>query len=178
GTHRNAWKGPAYLILAVGVAAGWNRFAAAATGVAVAGAVVLGALILGPGIPPLLGSESLYGWDRAGRRAAAELVVLAQPAVIASDRYQAAAQVAYATRAPVAVTLLPAADPESIWTRLWGPTARWEGRDAIVVVDPVWPASDWRRYASRVIELPPLTVALAPRPARTFLFYRLEGLRP
>jgi 4-amino-4-deoxy-L-arabinose transferase-like glycosyltransferase len=186
GTHRNAWMGPSYLILAVAVAALWpatrseatwgNRFAAAATGISVAAAVGLGALLLGPGIPP--GSESLYGWDRAGRRAAAEVMDLRQPAVIASDRYQTAAQVAYATSARVAVTLLPEADPESIWTWLWGPSARWRGRDAIVVVDPEWPAPDWRRYASRVTALPPLAVRLAPGPPRTFLFYRLEGLRP
>jgi dolichol-phosphate mannosyltransferase len=178
GTHRNAWMGPSYLILAVAVAALWNRFAAAATGISVAAAVALAAFLLGPGIPFLPGSESLYGWDLAGGRAASEVMELPQPAVIASHRYQAAAQVAYATRAQVAVTLLPEADPESIWARLWGPPARWRGRHAIVVVDPEWPAPDWSRYASRVTSLPPLAVGVAPGLPKVFLFYRLEGLRP
>lgn len=178
GTHRNAWMVPAYLVLAVSVAALWNRLTAVATAVAVTAGIATSTLLLLPGFPPIPGLAELHGWEQAGRRAASEVVRLPQPAVLASDRYQAAAQLAYATHARVAITLLPRADPESIWTRLWGPSGQWGGRDAIVVVDPAWPASDWRRYASRVRELRPLVVGLDPQRSRTFLFYRLEGLRP
>lgn len=178
GTHRSYWMAPAYLMLTGVVAALWNRTAAVAAGIACASVAVACILILLPGAPPVPGSEQLYGWDRAGLRAASELAGLPPPALLVSDRYQAAAQLAYATRARVPVTLLPDADSDSIWTQLWGPSARWWGRDAVAVVDPAWPSPDWRGYARRVSELSPLVVAVGPRPARTFRFYRLEGLRP
>jgi hypothetical protein len=123
-------------------------------------------------LPP--GAEEVYGWREAGARATAELRRLGGGAAIVTDRYQIAAQLAYYTRgAPV--TVLPCPRPASIWTR----PQTLAGHPGIAVIDARWdPGVRWGALASRVTELAPLTIEVRGRVLRTFLFYRLDGLKP
>jgi hypothetical protein len=116
----------------------------------------------------------VYGWREAAARARIEVVALGPGAVVAADRYQIAAQLAY--HAPeLAVTLLPCPHRASVWT----PPAAYAGRDAVAVLDARWsPTVRWEAVAAEVEEAAPLTIEARGRPLRTFHVLRLRGLRP
>jgi len=171
GAPHGNWLGPSYLGLVLVLGAGWNRVTAslaAATALIVAyGFVVpfVGAL------PPLPGSEEVYGWKEAAVRVRQERAALSPSAVVVADRYQIAAQLAYYTRAMIPVTLVPCPNPASIWPR--GDAFR--GTEAIAVLDARWASlARWEQFASRVEEARPLTVEFHGRSLRTFRIFRLH----
>jgi 4-amino-4-deoxy-L-arabinose transferase-like glycosyltransferase len=171
--HGN-WLAPAYLAFSVVLGAVWSRTVAVLAGVNGA-AIIVGLLTsVIPMLPLPPGAEEVYGWREAGARATAELRRLGGGAAIVTDRYQIAAQLAYYTRgAPV--TVLPCPRPASIWTR----PQTLAGHPGIAVIDARWdPGVRWGALASRVTELAPLTIEVRGRVLRTFLFYRLDGLKP
>jgi 4-amino-4-deoxy-L-arabinose transferase-like glycosyltransferase len=173
GAPHGNWLGPAYLGLAAVLGALWPRATGALA--ALSGAILAYgfAVAVVPVLPPLPGAEDLYGWPQAAARVQAELAALPPGAVIAADRYQVAAQLAYYTRWQVPVTLLPEPNPASIWT----PPAALAGRDAVAVVDARWtPHVAWERHAGHVEEAPPEVVHFHGRPLRTFRVFRLRTL--
>lgn len=171
--HGN-WLAPVYLSLSVVLGATWNRAMGALAAVnAVAMLYALSTSVF-PALPLPPGAEEVYGWREAGARAAVELRTLGEGSVIAADRYQVAAQLAYHSRG-AAATLLPCPHPASIWT----PPAAFAGRAAIAVLDARWePTVRWAEQAERVEDAPALAIELRGRRLRTFRFARLYGLRP
>lgn len=173
GFVQATWAAPAYLGLAIALASVWRR----GVGILVAGNALV--LLYGLSIPlvPIyyVFADTVFGWDAAAARVQQELRTLPQPAVVVSDRYGSAAQIAYYLRDTVPATLLPDPDPASIWP----PVETFRGANAVAVIDARWtPRADWTRYAARVEEAPPLTYWFHGRwPVRTFRILRLYGLK-
>lgn len=171
--HGN-WLAPAYLSLSVVLAILWTRAVGVLAAVNAAAIVYVLATAAVSVLPLPPGSEEVYGWREAASRARAEAAALGGGTVLAADRYQVAAQLAY--YAPgLPVTLLPCPRPASIWT---APQA-YAGRDAVAIIDARWnPTVRWEEWAERVEEAAPLVIEARGRILRTFRVSRLYALRP
>ncbi len=174
GAARGHWMGPAYISLAVVLAALWTR---PVTWLAAGNAVLQGvflALVLIPALPGFPGAREYYGWREAGARVLEEVAALAPDRpVIVADRYQVSAQLGYHTRDTIPVLLLPRPDPASIWPSL----ERFAGATAVVVTYAP-ERFQWEGCFDRVEERPPIPVQLRGRVIQEFRVFRLYGLSP
>src|SRR3989442_3685992 len=176
GAPHGNWFGPGYLGLALVLGAIWNRGVALLAGTSAILVLYRFILPFVPGLPPLPGAETLYGWREAVVRAQQEVRAFdRRPAVLVADRYQITAQLAYYTRNTIPMILLPCPNPASIWPGI----QQFGGADGIAVIDArSRPYVKWAQYFARVQELAPLTVQFHNRPLRTFRLFRLEGFSP
>ncbi len=172
GAARGHWMGPAYLGLAVALAALWRPWV---TGLALTNATVLAgfaAVVLLPWGPPVPGAREFYGWKEVGQRVAAEAATLGGPAVLVADRYQVAAQLAYHTRDRFPALLLPDAIPGSIWP----PVDAYVGRPGVVVTYAPDRFS-LERCLDGITEASPVVVTLKGHRIQEFRVFTFRGLR-
>ncbi len=173
GAPHGNWVGPGYLGLTIVLGASWNRLT---TLLATVNAIVLLFSFTAPFVyvvPPLPGTEEVYGWREAAARVQRELAALGGSAGLVADRYQVAAQLAYYTRGAAPVTLLPCPNPASIWPR----GDAFHAAQAVAILDTRWtPRVKWDQFASRIEEAPPLTVEFHGYPLRRFRIFRLYQL--
>ncbi|MDR7419118.1 MAG: glycosyltransferase family 39 protein [Armatimonadota bacterium] len=173
GAARGHHPGPAYIGLALVLAAVWSR----AIGILAAGNAALlaafTATVLVPWLPPPPAARDYYGWPEAGSRAAQEVRALGPGAVLAADRYQVAAQLGYFTRDTLPVVLFPQPGPGAIWA---APSAHAGAAAVAIVYAPE--RFSWEGCFRRVQERPRITVPLRGRTVQEFRVFRLYGLNP
>ncbi|MDR7518499.1 MAG: glycosyltransferase family 39 protein [Armatimonadota bacterium] len=170
GAARGHLPGPAYIGLAVILAALWNRVVTGLAMVQIGLLAALVAQILIPALPPAPGSREYYGWREAGDRVRQEVAESGGRAVIVAHRYQVAAQLAYHTGGRIPVLLLPRSPAGAIWP---DPRA-FVGATAVAVTY----APERFRFEHcfrRVEERAPVTITLRGRPIQEFRIFRLDG---
>jgi dolichol-phosphate mannosyltransferase len=172
GASRGHLPGPAYIGLAVVMAALWNRAVAVLAAANGAVLAVFVAMLLVPSFPPFPGAREYYGWPEAGARAAQEVQQLGKDAVLAANRYQVAAQLGYFTGDRTPVLLLPSPPSASIWPR----PEHHAGASAVAVTYAP-ERFEWEGCFARVEERPPVAVRVRGRLVQEFRIFRLHGFR-
>jgi dolichol-phosphate mannosyltransferase len=171
GAARGHHPAPAYIGLAIVVAALWNRAVTVLAAGNAAITLAFAALLLFPWLPPVPGAREYYGWPEAGARAAEEVRALGGGAVLVAARYQVAAQLGYYTRDATPVLFLPRPLPGSIWP----PLLPHAGASAVAITySPE--RFELERCFRRVEERPPLAIPFRGRPIQEFRVFRLYGL--
>lgn len=167
GMARGHWWGPAYLELAVVVAALWNLPIAimAACNVLVLAWVMVLALVVLPGIPPLSWLGYLYGWDRVAQQVEHEMAGVDAGTVVVTDDYEIGAALSYYGKRKFPVLLAGPRDPAGVW-----PTFEHaRGANGVGVTYSAFP---WTPCFRRSEEIAPAVVHPYPR----VHVYRLHDL--
>lgn len=170
------WVGPPYLVLALILGGVWPGRPAAVAMAINAALILYGAVIpLVPSLPVPAGLvESVAGWREAAWRAEALAADLPPPVLIAVDRWEAAAQLAYYTRLRRPVTIFPTPYEGSVWPK----PSQYPGASAVWVTEAqrglaVRP----EQFFSRIIVHESLPILERGREVLRFEFRTAIGLR-
>jgi 4-amino-4-deoxy-L-arabinose transferase-like glycosyltransferase len=129
GIGRGAWLGPVYLELAVVLGALRKPWVHALAWGTAALAAVFFARALVPGLPPPPLPVGFAGWGDAATRVAREAAAAGPDAPVATDNYEIASRLRYASRGTLDVLLVPRPD----WAVVWPPLPGGRAAQAVAV---------------------------------------------